>query len=190
MKKQPFLDKELFSHSLSYGGILRNKRKGRSARPLSPKNPIHLVLKGTLAKKEWSFRIPKNHRIVSVLLEQLSKAYGIRIDQKAIQGDHIHLLLRVRNRSLYKRFIRSLSGQIAMFVTDARNSAKSLKKEGIRFFKYRPFTRVVKGWKPYQTAKAYVILNADFYPQVSRSKSGRHDEIKWSHFFECLPASP
>ncbi|MGE0631842.1 MAG: transposase [Pseudobdellovibrionaceae bacterium] len=159
MKNQPFLDKELFSHSLSYGGVLRKKRKGRNARPLSPKDSIHLVLKGTLAKKEWSFRLPKNHQIVSVLLNRHSKAYGIRIDQKAIQGDHIHLLLRVRNRSLYKRFIRSLSGQIAMLVTDARNATKSLKKEGLRFFKYRPFTRVVKGWKPYQTAKAYLKLN-------------------------------
>ncbi|MGE0632576.1 MAG: transposase [Pseudobdellovibrionaceae bacterium] len=158
-KSQLNLDPKIFNHSLAYGGQFRRKRRGRGARPLSSKEPIHLVLKGTLALKKWSFRLPRNHKIISELIFQFSKAYGIRIEQKAIQYDHVHLLVRVPYRTLYKRFIRRLSGQIAMYVTDARDSAKSLKKEGLRFFKYRPFSRVVRGWKAYKTARNYVILN-------------------------------
>lgn len=153
------LSAKIFGHSLSYGGKLRNERKGRGARPLSSKEPIHLVLKGTLAKKEWNFRLPQNHQTVSKLIYELSRTYGIRIDQKAIQQDHVHLVLRVKNRTLYKRFIRRLAGQIAQQVTDARSSAKSLKEQGLKFFKHRPFTRVVRGLKAYTIVRAYVRLN-------------------------------
>lgn len=160
MKKSQLTFKSTpFNNSLSYGGQLRNKRKGRGTRPLSSKDPIHLVLKGTLAKKTWGFRLPKNHKIISLQIFELSKLYGIRIDQKAIQNDHVHLVLRVKNRTIYKRFIRRLAGQIAQLVTDARTSEKSLKSEGLRFFKYRPFSRVVKGLKAFSTVKYYVKLN-------------------------------
>ena len=161
------MDEHYFKHSLSYGGELRKKRKGRGARPLSSKEPIHLVLKGTLAQKQWSFRLPRNHQIVHALIYKFSKLYGIRIDQKAVHFDHIHFVLRVPNRTLYKRFIRRLSGAIAVLVTDGgpvgagrvAGGKKSLKDRGFKFFKHRPFSRVIRGWRAYQQALAYVKLN-------------------------------
>ena len=153
-------DSKNLNYSLAHGGELRKKRSGRGARPLSSKEPLHLVIKGTLARKEWSFRLPKNHKIVSELIYKLSNLYGIRIEQKAIANDHIHFVLRVKNRALYKRFIRRLSGQIAQrVVTDAQTSAKSLKALGLKFFKHRPFSRVVRGRKAHQTVIIYVKLN-------------------------------
>ncbi|MGE3756316.1 MAG: transposase [Pseudobdellovibrionaceae bacterium] len=161
MKRQSQLkfNSKIYNTCLAYGGELRKKRKGRGARPLSSREPIHLVLKGTLAKKEWSFRLPKNHKTVSELIYRLSNLYGIRIDQKAIMGDHIHFVLRMKNRALYKRFIRRLCGRLAQTVTDAQNSTKSLKQAGLRFFKHRPFSRVVRGYKPFKAVIIYVKLN-------------------------------
>ena len=46
-----------FSHS--HGGSLRNFRNGRKQRPLTSKDPVHLVLKGhRLILREKSFRGP------------------------------------------------------------------------------------------------------------------------------------
>jgi REP element-mobilizing transposase RayT len=157
-KQIPFSSK-ILNCSLTHGGELRKKRKGRGARPLSKKDPIHLVLKSTLALKQWNFRLPKNHQIISKLIYKLSVTYGIKIDQKAIAYDHIHLLVRVKNRELYKRFIKHLAGQIAQLVTDARSESSSLKKQALQFFKHRPFTRIVKGWRDFLKAKDYVKLN-------------------------------
>jgi hypothetical protein len=43
----------------NYGGELLKTRKGRSmGRPLDKKNSMHLVLRSSKAKNEWSFKTP------------------------------------------------------------------------------------------------------------------------------------
>jgi REP element-mobilizing transposase RayT len=73
---------------------------------------------------------------------------------QSIQGNHIHFLIRVGNRTRFQSFARVLAGQIAQQVTGTHHEAKER-----AFWEHRPWTRIVKGWRAYQVAKAYVRLN-------------------------------
>jgi REP element-mobilizing transposase RayT len=74
--------------------------------------------------------------------------------------NHLHMLLRFPSRAIYLRFIRSLTGSLALAVTKA-SKMKSLKsifgEDG--FWDFRPFTRVVRSWRGYRIAMDYVLLN-------------------------------
>ena len=63
-----------------------------------------------------SFLASRNRRSVDLLITRFAKKFGVKIYQKAIQTNHIHLLLRITDRTLYKAFIRALSGKIASHV--------------------------------------------------------------------------
>jgi len=139
----------------AFGGELLKKAKNRHARPISTKHPLHLCLRSSQAKGEWSFQHPKNWKKVSSLCRNFASKNGISILELANSGNHLHLLMRVRNRQAYLRFIRSLSGALALAVTGS-NKTKSLKN---KFWDYRPFTRVVEGLRNFLTARDYVCLN-------------------------------
>ena len=140
-----------WAHRFCHGGILRNKRAGRKFRPLSKKDPHHLVLKSNFK----TLRNPVTHTLILKLTRKYAKRFFIRIEQISIQHDHVHLLFRASKRSMIQSFLRVLSGQIAQTVTHTYKKAKS----GPRFWRYRPFTRVIKGWKPYLRVKEYIQLN-------------------------------
>ncbi len=93
------------------GALLYKKRKSR--RPLSKKDSIHLVLRSEWAMGTESFLAKRNHQAIKLILVRFSKRFGVKIYQQAITSNHIHLLLRITNRPLYKGFIKAISGQIA-----------------------------------------------------------------------------
>src|SRR5262249_36506419 len=65
------------------------------------------------------------------------------------------LLIRAGRRAQYRSLFRFISGQIM------RADDRSFRKrwEEPKLWKYRPFTRVIKGWKAYKIARDYVQLN-------------------------------
>lgn len=157
----------------SYGGELRKRRSGRNARPLSTKEAHHIVFK---IKKEnlrnKSFRHPKNFRLVQLLLNKYAKKFFVKIEQISFQHDHIHICARSSRRSHFHHFFRVFAGQIAqtMKVTDTpavgpnKNfsaSANCTVSNGkkVSLWKWRPFTRIVKGYKNYCTLRNYIQLN-------------------------------
>src|SRR5207247_741020 len=84
-----------------------------------------------------------------------SQKYGVKVAELSINGDHIHLLIWITNRTLYNRFIRSLTGLLALRITKVGTKTALSQK----FWDYRPFTRIVIGWRGYRIAKDYVTLN-------------------------------
>ena len=60
-----------------------------------------------------SFRAPRNRKAVQQIINRFAKKFGIRIYRQAINSNHIHLLLRITNRVLYRAFIKAISGKIA-----------------------------------------------------------------------------
>ena len=144
-----------FSKMKAFGGALLKKAKNRHARPLSTKLPIHLVLRSSQARGDWSFYRARNRKIINSGVSRLALKYGVRIEQFANAGNHLHLLLRVKNRFAFQSFLRALSGLIALQISGA-NKLKGLKK---KFWDSRPFTRLVEGYRGYQIAKDYVLLN-------------------------------
>lgn len=187
-----------------HGGTLRNRRHGRKARPLSTKDPIHLVFKCDKSSVRRGFRSPLGFAIITRLIKTFAKRFFIKIDQYSINHDHIHFVIRIHRRSLHHYFLRVIAGQIAqeflkegfMKVTDTparphatQSKVADLQKQGSPkpLWKYRPFTRVVKGWKPYLTVMNYVRLNEKevrgeipYRKNRLRGMSSSEWEVLWS----------
>jgi REP element-mobilizing transposase RayT len=167
-----------FKLILSHGGILRNQRQGRGARPLSTKESLHLVFKlNSHRLRHRSLRSAKGFALANRIIKKYAVHFYIKIEQLSIQNDHIHALVRTSRRSLYQNFFRVVAGQIAqqferegMFtaqmVTDTYDTHARIHackvngdKKAKSLWKYRPFTRVVRGWKAYKIVRNYIQLN-------------------------------
>lgn len=139
----------------AFGGALLKKAKNRTSRPISTKHSMHLVLRANYKPKLGGFLSLQNKKIVEKVLAKLAAKYGVKIQQLAINTNHIHILLKLSNRYTYAAFIRSLTGTIAIQISKA-NKFKSLTK---KFWEYRPFTRIVESFKAFSIARDYVLLN-------------------------------
>lgn len=161
--------KLLKSQPLSYGGELLKTRKARMhGRPLDTKHTMHLVLRSSKAKGEWSFRTSKNQRKIKEILEKFSKRYAVQILSLANVGNHLHLQIQLFKIRTYKSFIRAVTSAIAMAITGVNRwthmeklgPAKRLNaKTKLKFWDYRPFTRVVRGYKALLKLKDYIAIN-------------------------------
>ena len=169
MGHQQSFFKTHWKFALSHGGQLRQKKLGRGQRPLSSKEAVHLVLKchrGNLKYK--SLRAPANFWVINKIFQRYAKRFGVKIEQVSIQSDHCHLLVRCPRRSLYQAFFRVVAGQISqrleklelltMTDTPAKTGGKAEKSKH-RLWIYRPFTRVVRGYRSYLTVRNYIQLN-------------------------------
>lgn len=139
----------------SHGGALRQKRRGRKARPLSTRAPIHLVFKANRSNLRRGYRSPLGFHIGNKIIKRYAKMFFVKVEQQAICNDHIHLLVRFSRRSLGQHFLRVVAGQIAQqfekqgfLVTDTQS-----------IWKHRPFSRVVLGWRACLVIRDYVRLN-------------------------------
>ncbi len=144
--------------TLSYGGELRKKRSGRGTRPLSSKEPLHTVFKvapNQLRLK--SLRAPQNFKLILKVIGKYAKYFAVKIEQLSVQNDHIHLLIRTSRQKHYHHFFRVVAGQIAQRFENAGLLAHVTDTPNL--WKYRPFSRVVRGWKSYKIIRNYIQLN-------------------------------
>ncbi len=175
MQKQQKFDfaKTHWKYRSSHGGTSRNSRKGRGTRPLSGKEPLHLVFKANRDCLRGGLRTYRRYLLIEKLVDRYAQKFFVKIEQISIQHDHVHFLLRARRRTDYQSFFRVVTGQIAQqfqkngllnfaLVTDTQEKhtdTTSTPKKSKKLWKYRPFTRVIRGWKAYQTVESYVRLN-------------------------------
>ncbi len=132
----------------AFGGSLL-KGNPKTKRPLDSKLPVLLTLRGI----QGGMRSPKTFQKVNEIVYETAGKYGVRIYEYANVGNHLHILIRVMKLRLWAAFIRELTGKIAAFVKEF------FKIEG-SYWKFRPHTRIVRGWKKaYKSAKDYVYLN-------------------------------
>lgn len=132
----------------AFGGSLL-KGNPKTKRPLDSKLPTLLTLRGI----QGGLRSPKVFHKIDEIVYETAKKYGVRIYEYANVGNHIHILIRVTKLVLWPAFIRELTGKIA-------SEIKTFFKIEGNFWKYRPHTRIVKGWKKaFKIAKDYVYLN-------------------------------
>jgi REP element-mobilizing transposase RayT len=154
----------------AYGGSLLKTRKGRSSgRPLDTKNTMHLILKSSKAVGEWSFRKSQNEKAIKVIIAKFAHRFGIKILSLANVGNHLHLQIKLSNRYTYTPFIRAITGAIAMAVTgkskwdaasiNANISNGSSTKMRLKFWDYRPYSRVIKSYRAYLNLKDYIQIN-------------------------------
>ncbi len=172
----------LKSEKSAYSGELLKTRAGRSrARPLAVKETMHLVLRSTQAKGEWSFKRPKNEATINRIVEKFANKNGVRVVSLANVGNHLHMQIQLGNRYRYRAFIRAITGAIAMAITgrsrwsggtqqDSKGSRQesggSKRRGGItgderrkKFWDYRPFTRIVQSLRAVLNLQDYVRVN-------------------------------
>lgn len=144
----------------SHGGLLRQKRAGRKRRPLSCNEAIHVVFKVNRGKlRSQTLRSPKSFSLIHEIVRRYSKRFLVKVERMSIQGDHIHALIRTHRRSLFHHFFRVVAGQIAQRFGIEGLFRPTSKEHPLALWKYRPFSRIVKGWRAYEIARAYVALN-------------------------------
>ena len=156
--QQQSLFSENYSHRYSHGGSLRRQRKGRGRRPLSSKEPLHVVFKIRKTKlRRRSLRASQEFALTQHLIARYAAKFFVKIERSSVQKDHIHLLIRTSRRSLFQNFFRVLAGQIA----------QRFEKEGLLsvtdtpggLWLMRPFSRVVRGYRAYKIVVKYIWLN-------------------------------
>ncbi len=142
----------------SYGGELLKTRDGRKkGRPLDTRYTMHLVMRSSKATGDWSFKRPMNEKKIKEIIHKFSIKYGVRILSLANVGNHLHLQIKLGNRYAYFAFIRAVTGAIAMAITQINRWNKSRKK--IKFWDYRPFTRVVESLRAFLNLRDYIRIN-------------------------------
>ena len=127
----------------SFGGPLLKKSNAKTARPVSTKHVMHLVLRSSQARDAWSFSSSKNRKIIVGILKSRAKEAGVRLVDFANGGNHLHLLLRTRSREAFQRFVRTVTGDISMRLTGACKG-QELRRQ---FWDFRPWTSVVEGFR-------------------------------------------
>ncbi len=158
--RQTRFDHSAFKTKDFFGGSFSTCRSFRRARPISTKQSMHLVLKSSLAKGRFSFRYGSNAKRIDSAVVNTCRKYGVKLIRHSNNFNHIHLDAKFPSRELFKRFIRSLSGQIAMIASGARKGRRLGDLVGRQnFWDFRPFSRVVRGRRGYTTANDYVELN-------------------------------
>jgi REP element-mobilizing transposase RayT len=138
-----------------FGGALLKNSNAKSKRPLSFKKSIHLVMRSSQARGKWSFLRGENFNIVNRIVYKSANRFGVKVQEYANVGNHIHILLRVKNRYAFQHFIRVVTGNIAMTISGSKKGEGLAKK----FWDSKPFTRVVEGFRGYTIAKDYVAKN-------------------------------
>ncbi len=147
--------------------MLRKRCGRKGPRPLSTKYSMHLVLRSSLACKEWSFLKPQNKLQIERMLRKFARKCGVKIISRAIAGNHLHLHIKLSHRRLYKRFIRAITAAIAMAITGACR----WRSAQLKFWNLRPFSRVVEGLRAVRNLENYIYLNRIEAAGFSRSEA-------------------
>ena len=93
-----------------HGGSLLLGRR-RVKRPLSVKAPLHLVLKSDFAYGQRS--LVRHRPLIDRILKKATKRFHVRVYEKGVVGNHIHLAVKGKTREGLQNFFRVVSGHIA-----------------------------------------------------------------------------
>jgi REP element-mobilizing transposase RayT len=145
--------------SESHGGELGKGRR-KSRRPIDPKQALHVVLRSSRARGEYSMLRSKNCNAIHRFTEELAQKWGVKLYRYANVGNHIHLLIKVPSRAVWQRFLRELTGGIAIIVTGAKKGyALKPNETGRGFWDHLAFTRIVHFGRDFAGVSCYVIKN-------------------------------
>jgi REP element-mobilizing transposase RayT len=135
-----------------FGGAYLKGNHAKRKRPLESKFAIHVVLRAA----ESGLRRPAVYRHVNLAATRACKRYGVKLYEYANVGNHLHLLIKLPHIRAWRAFIREITGRIAQIARGLKGRQKGARA----FWRHRPFTRIVRGWKrTYRLAKDYVVLN-------------------------------
>ena len=150
---QPVLSSEMKVRITHGGESWQGRRK--CERPIATRRPMHIVLRSSHAKGQWSFLHPRHAPFIREWVPSLAKRFHVQLCEWSTNSNHLHLLLRARTRQGLQHFLMVLGSRIAQHITGARKG----KPIGKRFFDSIPFSRIVEWGKALVAAKRYVVQN-------------------------------
>jgi hypothetical protein len=158
------------NQSIKCHGGNRLKSNPKSARPVSIKRSMHLVLRSSLAKGKLTFLQRERSRQVERIIHSQGRRFGVKVYRLSNAGNHLHLIVLPGSRRGFSGFLRSITGLIARATLGAeRGNAKSIK-----FWDARPFSRIVEWGKDFRNACRYLAQNTleawGFIPYMPRRK--------------------
>ncbi len=175
---------EIQKSKFEFGGSLLNRAQNRHARPVSSREPMHVILKSSQAVGRWSLGHSKHIRLIRKIIESACARYGVKLMQYSNNCSHLHMLLKFPSKAGYLRFIRAISCSIAMLVTGAKKNARLSKP----FWDHRPYTRVLRGLRALQIVRRYIHLNSLEADGTIPYRKGRLRSLhpEEHHFFDHL----
>jgi len=120
----------------------------KSMRPLSTKQPIHLILK---ASNKRYFH--PGQRSLENLIRKTGHRFGVKIYNQALNWTHVHLLIQVPSRHAYKAFIKVLVAELT------KQISKTYKTTLKSILDLRPYTRIVSWGREFKILIQYHELN-------------------------------
>lgn len=152
------------------GSLLKGNPKVK--RPLGLKKPMHLVLKSKNAFGDNSMLAKLHVKKIASIVRKQAKLNGVKIYHFVNVGNHLHLVVQLQNRELYRVFIRAITGLIARQVLGkqrgakvsavtrkSRTNEKDIKAEKVQFWLARPFSRIVTWGRDFKTLGQYMQKN-------------------------------
>lgn len=139
------------SPKTEHGGSL-NKGKRKTIRPLDSKRPVHIVLRSNKARGTLSLIHKK--AAIKALLNRFAEKNFVKIHQLANVGNHLHIVVSFPHRSYFARFLKTITGRIAVLMTGAKKGEKKGK-----FWDELAYTRVVNWGRDFIQTAEYITKN-------------------------------
>ncbi len=139
--------------ALDHGGDIGKGRR-KLARPFDPKRPLHVVLRSTRARGQWSLLRPRHADHVESVIKKTAETYGIKVYRFVNVGNHLHLIIQTRKKTQLQAFLRVASGQIAMLITKARKGSAVG-----RFWDKLAYSRVISWGREFEALLKYLVAN-------------------------------
>ena len=136
--------------------IKRTYTNRKTARPFSSKEAIHVVMRSRIAVGDRSLAGKRNRTWLSAYLPYLAKKCSVKVYRYSNNGNHLHLVLKAKERGNLGNFLRALSGMIARKVLGAEKGRKA----NLGFWDSRPYSRIITWGREFWSVLGYVERNA------------------------------
>lgn len=97
-----------------------------------------MVLKSDKAYGRLSLKSARNQIFVRELVYGKGRQFGVAVGDFVNMGNHLHIKVKAGSRAQFQKFLRSISGRIARFVTGASRG-----RPFGRFWEGLAFTRIL-----------------------------------------------
>lgn len=150
--------------------------KRRTRRPFTTKVPLHVTLRSEFAYRDRS--LMKHQNMINKLIHRAARKFRISIYEKAICGNHLHLLVRGKTRFEMQNFFRVVAGHTAQNIlkefpihskekpkrggalVKVKKNTCTHPKNQRRFWAALIYTRMLSGWgKEFRIVKNYILQN-------------------------------
>ena len=171
-----FQDKELRPKK-DHGGSLAVQKR-RAKRPLNIKQSHYITMKSYHAVGARS--LFRHKKLILGLIKKNAFKFHIKVYEYAIQGNHLHLLVKAQTREGLQNFFRVVAGHVAQRILkeyplsskdlalkqssggapkENERRAKACKKNQRKFWSYLLYSRIVSWGREFRTVMGYIQKN-------------------------------